>query len=287
MQYRPGTAGPIPLRPSGGQSNRGATSRGFRRPEQFLVVRNPEPFEVPAMKFSAIALALSLGLAGPAVAAPGDPRLIQGALECPPALSGGETFIVMRSDDGRVYYADVMAAQRHVQGALNAGSRITVVGLEGIKPHEIIAVALGGGDAAALSLALAHGSPTTLPAPSPPPSTAPAAVVPPAPTAGSGAVQRVRPEEKPAARKEEEHWVTVALRGSVYGVAGPNLFLKRDDGRMVMVDISKLDPSAASRLRPGSPVTVVAVPVGNKFQATGVLEAETGTNGSTPAKPPR
>jgi hypothetical protein len=30
----------------------------------------------------------------------------------------------MRGDDGRVYYADVMAAQRHVQGALNAGSRV-------------------------------------------------------------------------------------------------------------------------------------------------------------------
>src|SRR5262245_41834586 len=241
------------------------------------------------MKFSSIVLTLSVVFAGPALAAPGpgDPRLIQGTLEWPAALSGGETFIVIRSDDGRVYYADVMAAQRHLQGALNAGSRITVVGLEGIKPHEIVAVALGSGDAAALSLALARGSPTTLPVPSPPSSTAPAAVLPPAPTAGSGAVQPVRPEEKPAARKEEEHWVTVALRGSVYGVAGPNLFLKRDDGRMVMVDISKLDPSAASRLRPGSPVTVVAVPVGNKFQATGVLEAETGTNGSTPAKPPR
>ena len=239
------------------------------------------------MKVSAVALALTLGLAAPAVAAPGDPRLIQGALEWPPALAGGETFIIMRSDDGRVYYADVMAAQRRVQGALSAGSRITVLGLEGIKPHEIIAVALGSGDAAALSLELAQGSPTTLPAPPPPPSTVPAAVVPPAPTAGSAAVPPVRPEEKPPAPKEEERWVTVTLRGSVYGVAGPNLFLKRDDGRMVMVDISKLDPSTASRLRTGSSVTVVAVPVGNKFQATGVIEAETGTSGSTLAKPPR
>jgi hypothetical protein len=239
------------------------------------------------MKFSSIALALSVGLAGSAVAGPGDPRLIQGTLEWPPALSSGETFIVMRGDDGRVYYADVMAAQRHVQGALSAGSRITVLGLEGIKPHEIIGVALGSGDAAALSLALAQATSITLPTPPPPPSTAPAAVVPAAPTAGSAAVQPVRPEEKPPARGEEERWVSLTLRGSVYGVAGPNLFLKRDDGRMIIVDISKLDPSTASRLRPGSPVTVVAVPVGNKFQATGILEAETGTSGSTPAKPPR
>jgi hypothetical protein len=241
------------------------------------------------MKFSSVVLTLSVVFAGPALAAPGpgDPRLIQGTLEWPPALSSGETFIVIRSDDGRVYYADMMAAQRHVQGTLGAGSRIALLGLEGIKPHELIAVALGSGDAAALSLALAQASPTTPPAPPPPPSTAPPAVVPPAPTVGPAAVPPARPEEKPAARKEEERWVAVTLRGSVYGVAGPNLFLKTDDGRMVMVDISKLDPSTASRLRPGSPVTVVAVPVGNKFQATGVIEPETGTSGSTPAKPVR
>jgi hypothetical protein len=239
------------------------------------------------MKFSAIALAFSVVLAGPAVAAPGDPRLIQGALEWPPALSGGETFIVIRGDDGRVYYADVMAAQRHVQGALSAGSLISLLGREGTKPHEIIAVALGSGDAAALSLALARATPTIPPPPVSPPSTAPAAVVPPAPTAGSAAVPPVRPEEKPIARGEEGRWVTITLRGSVYEVAGQNLFLKRDDGRMFMIDISKLDPSTASRLRPGSSLTVLAVPIGNKFQATGVIEPETGTSGSTPAKPAR
>src|SRR5262249_38150874 len=154
--------------------------------------------------------------------------------------------------------ADVMAAQRHVQGALNAGSHITLLGLEGTKTHEIIAVALGSGDAAALSLALAQVTPTTLPTLPPPPSTAPAAVVPPGPTSGSTAVPPVRLEEKPPARGEEGRWVSLTLRGSVYGVAGPNLFLKRDDGQIVMVDISKLDPSTASRLRRGSSVTVVA-----------------------------
>jgi len=232
------------------------------------------------MKFSAVALALSVGLAGPAVAAPGDPRLIQGALEWPPALSSGETFIVIRGDDGRVYYADVMAAQRHVQGPLSAGSRIALLGLEGIKPHEIIAVALGSGAAAALSLAIAQATPTVLPTPPPPPSTAPTAVPPAAPTAGSASVQPVRPEEPPA-RGEEERWVSLTLRGAVYGIAGPNLFLKRDDGRIVMVDISKLDPNKRW-LRLGSPVTVLAVPVGNKFQATGLGETE--TSGATPTR---
>ncbi len=231
------------------------------------------------MKFSVIALALSVALAGPAVAAPGDPRLIQGVLEWPSALAGGEPFIVVRGDDGRVYYADVMAAQRHVQATVSAGSHIALLGLESTKPHEIVAVALGSGDAAALSLALAQGTPTT---PPPPASTTSAAVVPPAPPAVPAAVAPVRPEEKPPARGEVGQWVR--LRGSVYGVAGQNLYLKRDDGRVVTVDVSKLDPSAAARLRPGSPVTVVAFPIGNKFLATSIAETDTGTSGPTPAR---
>jgi len=121
------------------------------------------------MKFSAIAL--SVVLASAAVAAHGDPGLIQGALEWPPALTGAEPFIVVRGDDGRVYYADVMAAQRYVQGALSAGGHVALLGLESTKPHEIIAVALGSGDAAALSFAFAQATPTASltspPSPSP------------------------------------------------------------------------------------------------------------------------
>ena len=237
------------------------------------------------MKFSAIALALSVVLAGAAVAAPGDPRVIQGSLEWPPAYSGGEPFIVVRGDDGRVYYVDVMAAQRYVQGALSAGSHLALLGLEGTKPHEVIAVALGSGDAAALSLTLAQAPPTTPSTAPSPPAAASVAVVPPAPPAVPAAVVPVRPEEKPPARGEVEQWVR--FRGSVYGVAGKNLYVKRDDGRDVMVDVSKLDPSTAARLRPGSPVTVVAFPVGNKFLATSIVETDTGPSGSTPAKPPR
>jgi hypothetical protein len=229
------------------------------------------------MKFCAITLALSVALVGPAVAAPGDPRLIQGMLEWPPALAGGEPFIVVRGDDGRVYYADVMAAQRHVQAAPSAGSHIALLGLEGTKPHEIIVVALGSGDAAALSLALAQATP-----PTPPLSTA-SAVVPPAPPAVPAAVAPVRPEEKPPGRGEMGQWVR--FRGSVYGVAGSNLYVKRDDGRVVVVDVSKLDPSTAARLRPGSSVTVVAFPVGNKFLATSIGETDTGTSGTTKPAP--
>ena len=223
------------------------------------------------MKFSAIALAFTVVLAGPAVAAPRDPRLIQGVLEWPSALTGGEPFLVVRGDDGRVHYADVMAAQRHVQATVSAGSHIALLGLESTKPHEIVAVALGSGDAAALSLALAQSTPTT-----PPLSPASAAVVPPAAPSVPAAV------EKAPALGEVGQWVR--FHGSVYGVAGSNLYVKRDDGRVVMVDVSKLDPSTAARFRPGSSVIVVAFPVGNKFLAPSIGE-DTGTSGA--AKPAR
>jgi hypothetical protein len=236
------------------------------------------------MKFFAITLILSVVLAGPTLAAPGpgDPRLIQGTLEWPAALSGGEPFIVLRGDDGRVYYADVMAAQRRVQGALSAGSQIAILGLEGTRPYEVLAVALGSGDAAALSLALAQATATTPPTPAPPSSTPPAAVVPPAPPAAPAPAPPARLEEGRPARGEEAR--SVILRGSVYGVTGQNLFIKRDDSTVVVVDISKLAPST-SLLRPGSPVAVLAIPVGNKFLATGLAETQMGTSGSTPAKP--
>jgi hypothetical protein len=225
------------------------------------------------MKLSAIPLVLSLVVAAPALGGPGDPRLLQGKLEWPTAPSSSEPFIVLRGDDGQVYYADVTAAQRYVQGALSAGSQTALLGLEGLKPHEIVAVALGSGDTAALSLAIAQGAPTPPATAASPASPTPAAA---APSASAGAPAAATPparrEEARAAPGEEGRWVT--LRGSVYGVAGQNLFVKRDDGRVVVVDITKLEPTVARGLKPGSSVSIVAVPVGNKFQATGIMEAE-------------
>jgi len=118
------------------------------------------------MKLFATVLTLTLLLAGPALATPGDPRLIQGTLEWPPALTGSEPFVVLRGDDARAYYVDVTAARRQGEGALTAGSRMTLVGLEGTKSHEIVAVAFGSGDVTALSLALAGATvmaPPTVP----------------------------------------------------------------------------------------------------------------------------
>src|SRR5262252_8601346 len=155
------------------------------------------------MKFSVVALTLSVLLAGPALAVPGDPRLIQGTLEWPPALSGSEPFIVARGDDGRVYYADVMAAQRYVQGALSAGGHIALLGLESTKPHEIIAVALGSGDAAALSFAFAQATPTASLTAPPSPSTAPPGVSAPAPTGEPAAAASARLKDGQPSRGEE------------------------------------------------------------------------------------
>jgi hypothetical protein len=137
------------------------------------------------MKVSAVSLVLSLVVAAPALGGPGDLTLIQGKLEWPSGLSASELFIVVRGDDGRAYYVDVAAARRFVQGTLNAGSQTAVLGLEGVKPHEIVAVALGSGDAAALSLAIAQAGPTpSRPVSEPPPG----------------------PGQPPAARRGEGYW---------------------------------------------------------------------------------
>jgi hypothetical protein len=112
------------------------------------------------MKVTVISLILSFSAVAPALGGPGDLTLIQGKLEWPSAMSGSEPFIVVRGDDGHAYYADVVAARRYVQGTLSAGSQTALLGLEGLKPHEIVAIALGSGNAMALSLAIAEAGPT-------------------------------------------------------------------------------------------------------------------------------
>lgn len=89
-----------------------------------------------------------------------------------------------------------------------------------------------------------------------------------------------RPEEGRPASPPGDDARLVTVRGTVYGVAGHSLFMKRDDGRVVVVDIAKLDPTTARGLRAGSPVVIVALPVANKFQAVSLMETE-------PSKPAR
>jgi hypothetical protein len=103
------------------------------------------------MKRSLVALALVTLSAGAAVAAPGDPRVVQGTLEWPGNVTA-EPFVVVRGDDGALYYADLASAQRRTPGALTAGSRVTVVGVEGNRPYEVAAMVIGLGTAASLGL---------------------------------------------------------------------------------------------------------------------------------------
>ena len=110
-----------------------------------------------------VVLSLTFALASLAHAAPGDPRLVQGVLEWPTTLTA-EPFVVIRTEDGRWYYADIKSARRLEPAALTVGARVAVLGTEAARPHEITALAFGSGDAAALALALMpHTNP---PAPS-------------------------------------------------------------------------------------------------------------------------
>src|SRR5439155_15904631 len=99
-----------------------------------------------------VVLSLTFALASLAHAAPGDPRLVQGVLEWPTTLTA-EPFVVIRTEDGRWYYADIKSARRLEPAALTVGARVAVLGTEAARPHEITALAFGSGDAAALALA--------------------------------------------------------------------------------------------------------------------------------------
>ena len=116
--------------------------------------------------------ALMFALASSAHAAPGDPRLIQGILEWPAKLTV-EPFVVVRTDDGRWCYAEIKAAKRLESAPLTAGARVAVLGTEATRPHEVTAIALGSGDAAALAMALMpHVNPTAVVSAPPPAPTA-------------------------------------------------------------------------------------------------------------------
>jgi hypothetical protein len=82
-----------------------------------------------------LALVVARGLV-PADANPGDPVTLRGTLAWP-AILANEPFLVLRADNGRFYYADVTAAQPRGNTALRAGDRISFVGVEGARPHEV------------------------------------------------------------------------------------------------------------------------------------------------------
>src|SRR5207237_10672855 len=144
------------------------------------------------MKFLLVLLSVVvlLATAVPAVAGPGDPRLVNGILEWPRAVSN-EPFIVVRGDDGVLYYVAVGAA-RH-DASLTAGGRVAVLGLEGRSAHEINALGIGAGESVEAALGNLQGarpSPTVAAPPpaSTPPAPAAAAPAAPSPTGAAAAI---------------------------------------------------------------------------------------------------
>jgi hypothetical protein len=210
------------------------------------------------MTRSLIAFFVILGIwAGTALAAPGDPRVLQGTLEWPATLSA-EPFVVIRGEDGQLYYADISSAQRRTPGPLAAGTRIAVAGVEGGRPHELTALALGAGDAASLGLD---------PASIPPPSSSPAPAIATAPPAPG-------PPGEPMWRVD----------GTVQSVSGKTVTLRTQEGRTSTVDVSQLSESTQSALRPGDQVSLFGLPRHDrKLVANGYIQSEA----TQPAASPR
>src|SRR4030095_5653100 len=90
--------------------------------------------------FAVCATLLVLGMPLTAGADPGDPRLVSGVLEWP-VVATNTPFVIIRGDNGVLYYVSVAAAGR--AGAVKASARVFVLGIEGPNAHEIRAVGMG------------------------------------------------------------------------------------------------------------------------------------------------
>ena len=219
------------------------------------------------MKLALTAVAVLL-LAAPALAAPGDPRTVRGTLEWPASLSA-EPFVVVRGDDGRLYYADVSSAQRMNAGAISG--RISLVGVEGNQPHEVHAVVIGAGDSALTFVTptvptpaqAAAGAPSSLPrqAMTPPPSAAVPSTQPPA---GQPTPMVPRPAVG------EDLW---QVQGKVMSVTPREFVVQRKPGETVRVDVTKLSPWTRDAVRPGDQVKLFGVPQkGRRLVANGFIQ---------------
>jgi hypothetical protein len=128
--------------------------------------------------FAVCATLLVLGMPLTAGADPGDPRLVSGVLEWP-VVATSTPFVIIRGDNGVLYYVSVAAARR--AGAVKAGARVSVLGIEGPTAHEIRAVGMGSGPTAEAALADLQAAPaTSAVAPAPAGATPVAAAAPPA-----------------------------------------------------------------------------------------------------------
>jgi hypothetical protein len=205
--------------------------------------------------------ATALLIAAPAMAAPGDPRAVRGSLEWPASLSA-EPFIVVRGEDGRVYYADVGSAKRMSTAAIVGP--ISLIGIEGNQPHEIAAVVVGPGDSA-LSFVTPSVPPPAVIAPPPsslpretitsvPPAAVPSATPPPAAAQPALAPQiAVAPEPSGG----DDLW---QVQGKVTAVLPREFVVETSPGETVRVDVSKLSPWTRQTVRAGDQVKLFGIP---------------------------
>lgn len=199
------------------------------------------------MKSVSIVVVLCLAVVSNVRAAPGDPVALRGTLAWPSMLVG-EPFAVVRGDDGRLVYVELTGAQRN--GPIAEGSRLSLLGVEGAKPHEVTTVAIGPGDSVLAGLpATAPGAPG--PAGAPPAAAAPAA---PAPAADD------RPTER--------------IDGTLESLGQTSITVKTSSGATVSIDISRLGTNVLGTLKPGDRVTVLArVAPDRTLSAVGVVHS--------------
>ena len=150
-----------------------------------------------------------------AAAAPGDPRLLKGTLEWPAILST-EPIAVVRGDDGALYYVEATSAER--LGAPISG-RVSVVGIEGMKPQELSAVIIGSGDSAVTSVET-PSSPGEIAA-------------------------------SPRTDSSDDLW---RVQGKVRAVTISDIIVETSYGEAVRVDASKLSAWTRQTVRPGDEV---------------------------------
>jgi hypothetical protein len=202
---------------------------------------------------ASVILLLSSG----ALANPGDPRVLQGVMAWSPGANG-PPFVVVRTDDGRNYVADLSAAQRRGE-PVNIGDRVSLVGVEGARPWEMTAIVVGSGDSALAALSPAPASPSASPA-----TTTPAAPEQPAATA--------RPWRR--------------IHGRVESVADKTLRLRDVDGRSMTVDTSQLIGNVETVLRPGDQATVFVVPADDqRLVAVGFVQTQGSEASASPRQP--
>jgi hypothetical protein len=219
------------------------------------------------MRFLLIALSLVPLLAGEALALPGDPLALQGALEWP-AVLGAERFIVVKADDGSFYYADIAGAQR--RGPLKAGDRMSLIGVEGARPYEVAAVVVGAGDAAIAGLPPVPSprSGSAAPTPTAPSAAGPPPSAPPPPNTASPLPSSVGQVPAPPSGRQ---WRRVD--GKVQALSGGSLTVRAGAGESVTVDSTQLSPNLREMLKPGDDITVFAEPrTDGKLVAVGFIQ---------------